>query len=405
MNNGIILTANIGSASKKYALFADGKKVLDAHFEHGEKKVSPRRSSVSQNEGGYLVSWNMGTVSDKKTVTEEEFIAAAAIVIEMAQKGNILVGNPDIIGVRVVAPGTYFTEHRGIDGEYLAKLETAQELAPLHVTPTLAEIKELRRLFSNTPLVGASDSAFHKTMPEVAHRYALPESLTKEYELYRYGYHGLSFQSATRKLGSLPGGVPSRAVVCHLGSGSSITALLNGKSMDTTMGFTPLEGLPMATRSGSIDPGAIIFLAEKLKLAPRELEKKLNNESGLLGISQLSSDIRELLKAEKKGNESAKLALDLFTYQVRKQIGAMAAILGGIDVLVFTGTIGERSNIMRERIIKGLEFLKISLSPRANNRVLGGVDATISKTAARVPVHILVADEAAEIEKITRGLS
>ncbi len=386
-----ILIANIGSASKKYALYADGRRVFDAHFEH-EKNV-------------YLVSLNIGGVSSKKPVTAEEFARAAAIVVEMAQKEKLLIGELAVTGIRVVAPGIYFTEHCKIDDAYLAKLEAAKELAPLHVTATLAEIKELRRLFPNTPLVGASDSAFHKTMPEVARRYALPESLVKEHELYRYGYHGLSFQSATRKLGSLPDGVPSRTVICHLGSGSSITALANGKSIDTTMGFTPLEGLPMATRSGSIDPGAIIFLAEKLKLAPRELEKKLNNESGLLGVSQLSSDIRELLKAEKKGNESAKLALDLFVYNVRKQIGAMAAALGGIDALVFTGTVGERSNIMRERIAEGLEFLKISLSPRANNRVLGGVDAVISKTTARVPVHVLVADEAGEIEQITRGLS
>jgi len=405
MNNGIILTVNIGSASKKYALYIDGKRVLDAHLEHEEKWSSPRRSELQLREGGYLASWNIGGVSGKKTVTSEEFARAAAVIVEMARKEKLLVGKFDVIGIRVVAPGIYFTEHREIDYTYLAKLESAQELAPLHVAATLAEIKELRRLFPDTPLVGASDSAFHKTMPDVARRYALPESLVKEYELYRYGYHGLSFQSAAKKLSSLQGGIPARAVICHLGSGSSITALANGRSIDTTMGFTPLEGLPMATRSGSIDPGAVIFLAEKLGLTPRELEKKLNGESGLLGVSQLSSDIRELLKAEKKGNESAKLALDLFVYNVRKQIGAMAAALGGIDALVFTGTVGERSNIMRKRIVENLKFLKISLSPHANNHALGGVDAVISKTTARVSVHVFVADEAAEIERITNELA
>ena len=386
-----ILIANIGSASKKYALYIGGKHVLDAHFEH--------------ESGGYLASWNIGDASDKKTVTEEEFVAAAAVVVEMARKEKLLVGKFDVIGIRVVAPGIYFTEHRKINAEYLSKLESAQELAPLHVAATLAEIKELRRLFPDTPLIGASDSAFHKTMPEAARRYALPEPLVEEYELYRYGYHGLSFQSAARKLAALPNGTPTRAVICHLGSGSSVTAVLNCESIDTTMGFTPLEGLPMATRSGSVDPGAIIFLAEKLKLSPHELEKKLNSESGLLGVSQLSSDIRELLKAEKRGNESAKLALDLFAYHVRLQIGAMAAALGGIDALVFTGTVGERSNIVRKRIVENLKFIKISLSPRANNRALGGVDAVISKTTARVPVHVFVADEAGEIERITNELA
>ncbi len=385
-----ILTANIGSASKKYALYKDGKRVLDAHFEH--------------EKNNYVANWSIGTTDDKKTITEEEFVAAATAVVKTAHIEKLLAGNPDAIGIRVVAPGKYFTEHRKIDAESLAKLETAKEFAPLHVAATLAEIKELKQLFPNTPLVGASDSAFHKTMPEVARRYALPESLVKEYELYRYGYHGLSFQSAARKLASLPGKIPARAVICHLGSGSSVTAILNCESVDTTMGFTPLEGLPMATRSGSIDPGAVIFLAEKLGITPRELEKKLNNESGLLGVSQLSSDIRELLKAEKKGSGSAKLALDLFAYNVRKQIAAMAAALGGIDALVFTGTVGERSNVIRKRIVEGLKFLKVSLSPRLNNHVLGGVDAVISKISARVPINVFVADENGEIEKITAGL-
>jgi len=387
----IILTANIGSASKKYSLYSNGKCLLDVHMEH---------------EGdGFTATIKTVTGAHEEKITREQFDEAAKFVLEHA-KGHAPVG---AIGIRVVAPGNYFTKHRIINDEFLAQLTRAEEFAPLHVGATLTEILGLKKIFPNIPLVAASDSAFHCGMPEIARRYALPEKFVKDFELYRYGYHGLSLASIVRKLSNLPRGIPKRTIVCHLGSGSSITALLNGNSVDSSMGFSPLEGLPMTTRSGSIDPGAIILLAEKTGLSPRELEKKLNGESGLFGISGYSADIRELIKAEEKGNEKAKLALDLFAYHVRKYIGAYAAALGGVDALVFTGTIGERSAIMRARIVANLEYLKIVIAPRINNKILGGVDALISKTSwtnlmrrkGQVAVHILTADEAQEIADIS----
>ena len=385
-----ILIANIGSASKKYALYDGDVRLFGTHFEH---------------EGNsYVATWNISGRQTKKAVSEKEYARAAALVVKKAEEEKFLTRKLDTIGIRVVAPGIYFTEHRLIDSEYVKKLEAAAKLAPLHATAALAEIKELRKLFPGVPLVGASDSAFHKTMPETARRYALPEPIVKKFELYRYGYHGLSFASAARKLAAFRGGIPKRTAVCHLGSGSSITALRNGESIDTTMGFTPLEGLPMTTRSGSVDPGAIIFLEEKLKLKPRALEKKLNNESGLLGVSQLSSDIRELLKAESLGDKAAALALGLFVYHIRKQIGAMAAVLGGLDALVFTGTVGERSDIIRERVVEGLGFLKLSLSHSANDEVLGDTDASIGKMISHAKIYVLTADEAGEIAQIVNEL-
>jgi acetate kinase len=390
----IILTANIGSASKKYTLFAGDARLLDVHLEH--------------DGAGYIATIISPTGTSEEKITQEQFNQAAAFVLNHVKNQPSLTA----IGIRVVAPGGYFTHHRIVDDEYVSKLSQAQEFAPLHITATLAEIHELKKLFPAVPLIAASDSAFHTSIPEIAKRYALPESLVKTYELVRYGYHGLSVSSVINKLATLPGGIPSRTVICHLGSGSSITALLNGSSVDTSMGFSPLEGLPMTTRSGSVDPGVIILLTEKLDLTPRELEKKLNSESGLLGISELSADIRELIKAEESGNEKAKLALDIFAYHTRKYIGSYVAALGGIDALIFTGTIGERSAIMRERITSGLEYLKIKIASRTNNKILGGVDALISKTSwtdimrrkGRIAVHVLAADEAKMIADVTHSL-
>ncbi len=382
----VIVTANIGSASKKYALYSGETRLLEAHLEH--------------DADGYLATITTGSGVNEEKISREQFDQAAAFVLGHLKNHPAATA----IGIRVVAPGSYFTVHRRIDDEYLARLARAQDFAPLHVGATLAEILELKKIFPETLLIGASDSAFHAAMPAAARRYALPEPLVKEYELYRYGYHGLSIGSVVQKLTGLPGGIPQRTIVCHLGSGSSVTALRNGTSVDTSMGYSPLEGLPMATRSGSIDPGIVILLAEKLSLPPREIEKKLNSDSGLLGLSGLSADIRQLLKAEKKGSEAAKLALDLFAYRVRTAIGAYAAALGGVDALIFTGTVGERSAVMRERITEGLEFLKLSLATRTNNNMLGGVDAVISKPKGRAAIHVIVADEAQAISEITHSL-
>lgn len=316
----MILTANIGSASRKYALFDGTKEILRAHFE----------------------------------LDNPDYKKANEVFIKKAKN----YGEIYAVGIRVVAPGAYFQEHKKITDEFLAKLTKAQEFAPLHITSTLKEIHELRALLPNIPFYCASDSAFHKTLPAVASTYALPAELVEKFELHRFGYHGLSLESVVKQLSEKSKKLPEKIVVCHLGSGSSITALKNGKSVDTSMGFSPLEGLVMATRSGSVDPSVILLLAEKSGLTPSELEKKLNTESGLLAVGG-SNDIRELLKMGKNGNANAKLALDLFAYRVRQYIGSYSATLGGIDALVFTGTIGERSEPMRERILQGLDFLHI----------------------------------------------
>lgn len=382
----MILTANIGSASKKYSLFRDAQEMISAHFEKSGQD--------------FIVSWKKDGAVSQEVITPDQYEMAAELVTTHAKQHGTLIG----IGIRVVAPGKYFQEHRRIDDEYLTKLAKAQEFAPLHISATLAEIQEMKKLFPQTLLFAISDSNFHKTLPEVASCYALPREFVNQFELRRFGYHGLSLQSIVKKLRGTDGAIPEKVIVCHLGSGCSITALKNGQSIETSMGFSPLEGLVMATRSGSIDPSVILLLAEKSGLSLRDLEKKLNNESGLLAIGG-SSDIRELLKLEKKGDAAAKLALELFSYRVRQYIGAYAATLGGVDALVFTGTAGERSAIMRARILAGLEFLKLKPAARANNKILGGTDGQISKPESKIPIYVFTTNEAEEIRQIAKGLS
>ena len=381
----MILTANIGSASKKYALFRDAKELLRAHFEHDGKN--------------FIVTWKKDGASERQEISPEQYENAAELVLERSKVHGTL----SAIGVRVVAPGAFFQEHRRIDENFLGKLTKAQEFAPLHITATLAEIHRLHALFPGTPLFSASDSAFHKTLATVAATYALPRELVEQFELRRFGYHGLSLQSIIQKLRGENNAIPEKVIICHLGSGSSITAVKNGVSVETSMGYSPLEGLVMATRSGSVDPSVVVLLAEQTKLSPRELEKKMNSESGLLAVGG-SSDIRELLKLEKKGDAGAKLALDLFSYRVRQYIGSYSATLGGLDALVFTGTVGERSAVMRERILDGLDFLKLKLATRTNNKILGGTDGQISKPASRVPIYVLTTDETEEIRAVVASL-
>jgi acetate kinase len=381
----MILTANIGSASKKYSVFRDSKEILRAHFEREGKT--------------FIVTWTRDGADEQKEVSAEQYEQAAHLVAQQIKVHGTL----SSIGIRVVAPGAYFAKHQRINEGFLAMLTKAQESAPLHITATLKEIEQLRVLFPSTPLFAASDSAFHQTLPAVASTYALPRELTEKFELRRFGYHGLSLQSIVKKLRNTDGSVPENVVVCHLGSGSSITALKNGQSIDTSMGFSPLEGLVMATRSGSIDPSVVLLLAEQTNLSPQELEKELNAASGLLAVGG-SSDIRELLKAEKNGDQQATLALDLFCYRVRQYIGSYAATLGGVDAVVFTGTIGERSAIIRERILTGLEFLKLKIATRTNAKLLGGIDGAISKPGAKAAIYVFTTDEAATIQSIVQQI-
>lgn len=385
----LFLAANVGSASKKFGLYKGAARLFSAHFE--------------KEAGKYVVTLHSKNGEEKRTISEHEFVDAAEYVVSEITTLALVKSAHDItaVGFRVVAPGSYFREHRIIDTEYLHRLRKARNEDPLHLDAMFEELDRLKKLFKKSPIIGVSDSAFHARMPLYASTYALPETVRFGLDIARFGYHGLSIASIVRALGT-SGAVPEKIIVCHLGSGSSITALKNGASVDTSMGFSPLEGVPMATRVGDIDAGALLHLA---RFTPghslTEVEKILYTESGLLGISGSSSDMRELIELERKGDARAQLAIDTYTYHSKKYIGAYVAVLGGIDLLVFSGTIGERSFIVRERICEGLEHLGISIDPERNNALDGDASGSIHTEHSRVQVSVILSDESEEIARIT----
>ena len=392
MNNKNIFVINTGSASKKYALYRGDKRMFFAHFE---------------TEGaGFIATIDCGG-SVLRVISQDDFNNSLEYVLkELAGSASLTDPQKQIsaIGFRIVAPGDYFTKHRLIDDEYLKELNDERDNAPLHIVPMLDELAEVRRLLKGIKIVGVSDSVFHSTLPALAYTYGIPHEMAEKFGVRKFGYHGSSFASVARKVEAMSGGMPARMIVCHLGSGSSITAIKDGKSIDTSMGFSPLEGVPMRTRVGDIDPGAVIRLGESLKCGFEELERFLYTQSGLLGISGKSNDTRDLLALEQQGDVRAKLALDVFVYRIQKYIGAYFAILGGLDLLVFSATIGERSPIIRERICRNLGALGIILN-KDKNEAMSSRDGFIHKEESIAQVSVVITDEMGEIARETRNVS
>lgn len=377
----LILISNPGSASRKYSLFAGGKKVAGVHYEYEEGKIvyscdingeksSPAYAGISHLT---FAASNLGGVMESRGIN----MPKAAVAV---------------IGVRIVAPSSYFQLDRALNKSVVAKLEQVAHLAPLHTNASLQEIHILSKAFPEAKIVGLSDSAFHVGLPDWSGRYALPSSASQKLDIKRFGYHGLSLESVVRQLQKKKR-LPARLIVAHLGSGASVTAIKNGRSLDCSMGYSPLEGLMMSTRSGSLDVTASEVLADELKLSDLKLQDFLNNKSGLLGVSGYSDDIRELLKVESKNSE-AKLALKMYVKRAQGFIGQMAGVLGGVDALVFTGTVGERSNVARQRIVSGLLFLGLDIDPAKNHRfVEPGEIIQISPKSNPAKVLIVPADE------------
>lgn len=386
------LIVNTGSASKKYAFYIEKKKVYSAHFEIENSDL--------------VVTEVINGVSQKKSISKKEYPKSVGIVLASLIENKIIDSKKDVTcaGVRIVAPGEYFLKNKLIDKEYLKMANLALEKVPLHLGPALEEIKNIKEFFGNkTPIYGISDSAFHSTIPEHARFYAIPIKDSRKLGLYQFGYHGISVQSVISRAKDTLGKLPEKVIVCHLGGGASVTAVKNGQSIDTSMGFTPLEGLIMATRVGDIDPGAVLYLAEKLKKTGRELELYFNNKCGLLGLSGKSSDLRELIELEKNGDVDSTLALKIYTNKIKQYIGRMAAVLGGVDLLILAGTVGERSIVMRERICSDLKFLGIELDSKINNKSFG-IEVAINKASAPAKVLVVKTDEMEEMAKSTYSL-
>lgn len=310
------------------------------------------------------------------------------------------------VGHRVAHGGEYFSESVLIDEEVKTKIKVLGEIAPLHNPANLKGIETMEKLLPEVPQVAVFDTSFHHTLPKVAYIYGVPYDFYEEYGVRRYGFHGTSHKFVAEKACGLLGWniEEKKIITCHLGNGASITAINKGKSVDTSMGFTPVAGLVMGTRAGDLDLGALLYICEKEGLNLNQANSLVNKKSGILGISGVSSDFRELRAACESGNERARLALNVFDYNVKKYIGAYAAVLNGVDLIIFTGGIGENDFHTRQDICKGLDYLGVQIDEKANE-AFRGKDGIISVKGGRTTVMSITTDEELVIAMDTVRLS
>jgi len=383
-----ILVLNCGSSSIKYQFYS-----LESHHILAKgivEKIGMKGSFLKhEKESGQKVLFE-GEILDHKIGIE--YILG---VLSSAKHGCIeSLDEINAVGHRVVHGGEEFSESVLITDEIIEMLEKFIELAPLHNPPNLKGIYALKALVPNVPQVAVFDTAFHHTMPQHAFMYAIPYALYKKYGIRRYGFHGTSHKYVSNRACEILGIDPaiSKVITCHLGNGASACAVKNGKSIDTSMGFTPVEGLIMGTRSGDIDMGAVAYIMDKEKIGTKSASTLFNKHSGLLGISGISSDSREIRTAAEKGDERCLLAIKMFDYRIKKYIGSYAAAMGGLDVVVFTGGIGENSDVTRAGICEELEFMGIEIDPLINEG-LQGEECVISKSGSKVKVIVVPTNE------------
>ncbi len=352
-----ILVINTGSSSLKFGVYVDKNGEEHVLFDGAADGIGQSRGKLELKDarGHTLRSENHTFVSESEALDH-----GTKWLKELSQK------QPKAIGHRMVHGGPHLITHQLITPTLLEELHTFRHFAPLHIPKALQLIKSAERLFPNVPQFACFDTAFHTTIPEQASRFALPRELFDE-GIHRYGFHGLSYESIVFQLGKQ---LPSRTVIAHLGSGASLAAIKDGRSVDTTMGLTPTGGIPMATRSGDLDPGILLYLLREKKMNADSLEKLLNYNSGLSALSGEKGDMRDLEIAADRGSREAQLAIEVFCTSVSKVIAAYAAVLGGLDMLVFSGGIGEHSSPLRGRVCESLIFLGVAIDD-ASNRTYG----------------------------------
>ena len=309
------------------------------------------------------------------------------------------------VGHRVVHGGEKFNKSVLITPEVKAQIIECIDLAPLHNPANLKGIDAIEKILPGVPQVAVFDTAFHQTMPPKAYTYALPYEISEKYDIRRYGFHGTSHRYVSHRVADFLGKKYEdlRIITCHLGNGSSFAAVKDGKCQDTSMGLTPLAGICMGTRTGDIDPAIVPFLMKNERFTPDEMDNLLNKQSGVQGVSGVSSDFRDLEKAANEGNERARLALDMFAYQGKKIIGSYAAAMGGVDVIVFTAGIGENTDHMRKAMCEGLEFMGVEFDADVNAG-LRGKEAIISKPSSKVTVCVIPTNEELAIAQETEAL-
>jgi acetate kinase len=394
-----VLAINCGSSSIKYRL-------CDAATQHVLAKGIVSRIG---EEGSY-VKQEAGDVKIQKDAVIPSHRRGFELMLEfLLDQNHGVIKDPSevsAVGHRTVHGGDTFIESTLINENVIEKMEACIPLAPLHNPPNLTGIREAKRIFPDVPHVAVFDTAFHQTMPPKAYLYALPYEYYEHYKIRRYGFHGTSCSYVGQRTAAVLGKhlEELKMVICHLGNGVTVTAVHGGKSVDTSLGFTPVPGVMMGTRSGDIDPGLIFYLNRQLGLSLDRIDNILNRESGLLGLSGVSNDMQVIIENARCGNERCELALQMFAYQVKKFIGAYAAAMGGIDVLVFTAGIGENSSLTRAMICEGLGFLGIELDGTKNDETLGK-EQIISSPGSRVEVLVIPTDEERMIVQATIALA
>ena len=393
-----ILVVNAGSSSLKYQLIEmDNESVL-------AKGVCER---IGQENAVLVHKGSKEVCIEKPMPTHKE--AMQLVLAALVDKEYGVIGSMEeiaAVGHRVLHSGEDFKESVLIkDDEVLKRIEGNIELGPLHMPANVMGIKACKEVMPWAPQVAVFDTTFHSTMPDYAYMYAIRYEDYKKYKIRKYGFHGTSHLYITGEARKIMGADKCRRlVVCHLGNGASVSAVKDGKCIDTSMGLTPLEGLVMGTRSGDLDPAVLEFMMDKTGMNIHEMLNYLNKKSGVDGISGVGSDFRDLVKAYDEGNDRARLAIDMFSYRVKKYIGAYAAALNGLDCIVFTGGIGEHTEIVREKVMKDMEYLGVDFDFEKNNHVGRGNVTELSKPDSKVKVYIIPTNEELVIARETLRL-
>lgn len=372
-----LLAVNAGSTSVKYKLFDESlEEILSGHIENNKGKFISKLKKYGQK-----YQWEL---------TESEYKQPDKLIAKEVEGFTI-----KKIGFRIVHGGEKYIKPTKLTPEVIKNLEDLNDLAPLHNPPALKVTKLFLQRFPEINMFGFFDTAFHSTMKPEQFLYSLPYDFYKKYKIRKYGFHGLSHEYIYSQLKQVEKKT-TRIISCHLGGGASITAIKKGESFDTSMGFTPLEGLTMATRSGDLDSGVIFYLAEKRLYSLKEIKTIANNYSGMLGVSGITSDMRKLLELEQKGNKRASLAINIYIYDILRYIGAYIVALGGLDVLAFSGGVGSGSDVLRERICAGLSAYNIKISRINKGKIDVEQNLKISSRGS-IPVWVIPTNEEKQI--------
>ncbi len=395
-----VLVVNAGSSSLKYQLYntASGEVLAKGNCE---------RIGI---EGSRITHKTAGGIGYERSTPLSDHAAATKLVVDTLLDPEVgcisSVEEIEAIGHRVVHGGAFFTKSVLVDDDVLKTLEKCVSYAPLHTPAHIMGIKGCAAVMPNAPQVLVFDTAFHQTMSKEAYMYGVSYDMYEKYQIRRYGAHGTSHRFVSGEMIKLLGGNAegTKIVTCHIGNGSSITAVKDGKCVDTSMGFTPLDGIIMGTRCGAIDPAIVPFIMEKENMSAAEVESYMNKKCGFLGISGIGSDSRDVQKAMNEGNDRAKLTFDMLCYQIKKYVGAYSAAMGGVDAIVFTAGIGEHTPYIRKNALAGLEYLEIKIDDERNTFVHSADPVKISTDDSRVAVYMIPTNEEQVIAMDTEAI-